>query len=334
MEVALEKRIYNKNSQAINARPFLKWAGGKNQILSELELRLPLHIKRSGIIDRYVEPFIGGGAFFFLLKRDYNIKRSFLVDVNRELIIAYKVIKKDPLKLIGKLKSLEELFLKLSREERKELFYGIRELYNQQMVGFDYENYNNSWVERSSFLIFLNKTCFNGLFRQNSKGEFNVPYGDYVNPNICNKVNIQKVSKALRATEIIQADFKISSKFIKENTFVYLDPPYRPLNKTSSFTSYAKEDFSDKDQIRLANFYRRMSNKGAYLMLSNSDPKNQNPEDNFFDDLYKDFNIDRVLANRMINCNGHKRGKIKEIIVTNYYSENGSANNANKREFS
>jgi DNA adenine methylase len=320
MEVVLEKQIYDKNSQVINAKPFLKWAGGKTQILSELELRLPLHIKRSGIIDRYVEPFIGGGAFFFLLKRDYKIRKSFLVDINRELIIVYKVVQKTPLKLIEKLKNLEELFIKQSREDRKELFYEIRYLFNQQITDFDYKKYNNDWVERASSLIFLNRTCFNGLFRQNSKGEFNVPYGDYANPNICDEVNIHEVSRALKGTEIKQADFEVSGEFIEKNTFVYLDPPYRPLDKTSSFTSYAKENFDDKDQIRLADFYRRMNDKGAYLILSNSDPKNQNNEDEFFDELYKDFCIDRVLASRMINCNGKKRGKINEIIVTNYGS--------------
>lgn len=319
MEVALEKQIYSKKSQAINAKPFLKWAGGKTQILSELELRIPVHIKKTGIIDKYVEPFIGGGAFFFLLKRDYQIKKSYLVDVNKELVIGYKVIQKYPLKLIEKLRILEGKFLILPSEKRKNLFYEIRTLYNNQILGFDYENYNNDWSERGAFLIFLNKTCFNGLFRQNSKGEFNVPYGNYENPNICDEVNIIEVSKALKKTEIIQADFEISGKFIKENTFVYLDPPYRPLNKTSSFTCYAKENFDDNDQKRLADFIKFIGNKGAYLMLSNSDPKNHNTEDNFFDTLYSDFNIDRVLANRMINCNGNKRGKIKEIIVTNYF---------------
>jgi DNA adenine methylase len=318
MEVALEKQNFKKNSQVINAKPFLKWAGGKTQILSELELRLPLHIKKTGIIDRYVEPFIGGGAFFFLLKRDYQIKKAYLVDVNKELVIGYKVIQKTPLKLIEKLKNLEESFIKLASNDRKELFYEIRYLYNQQITDFDYKKYNNDWVERASSLIFLNRTCFNGLFRQNSKGEFNVPYGDYANPNICDEVNIHEVSRALKGTEIIQADFEVSEEFIEENTFVYLDPPYRPLDKTSSFTSYAKEDFNDNDQRRLAIFYKQMSNKGAYLILSNSDPKNQNPDDEFFDDLYKDFSIDRILANRMINSNGKKRGKIKEILVTNY----------------
>ncbi|HGE71021.1 TPA: Dam family site-specific DNA-(adenine-N6)-methyltransferase [Candidatus Poribacteria bacterium] len=302
----------------MNAKPFLKWAGGKNQILYELESRIPLEIRKSGIIDRYVEPFVGGGAFFFLIKNKYEIKQTFLIDINKELILAYKTIKKNPLELIQKLKNLEESFFKLSNKAKKGLFYEIRRLYNNHIKIFDYDNFNDDWIERSAFLIFLNKTCFNGLFRQNRKGEFNVPYGDYKNPKICDAENIIEVSNALKYSEIINGDFEISEKFIEKGTFVYFDPPYRPLNKTSAFTRYSKEDFNDEDQKRLAIFYRQMSDRGAYLMLSNSDPKNQNPDDNFFDELYKDFNIDRVLANRMINCNGDKRGKIKEIVITNY----------------
>ncbi|MGB9595136.1 MAG: DNA adenine methylase [Candidatus Poribacteria bacterium] len=302
----------------MNAKPFLKWAGGKNQILSELESRIPSEIKNSGIIDIYVEPFVGGGAFFFLLKNKYEIKQTFLIDINRELVLAYKTIQKNPLKLIQKLKDLEEKFIKLSGKAKKELFYEIRGLYNDQMKNFDYNNFSKDWVERSAFMIFLNKTCFNGLFRQNSKREFNVSYGDYKNPKICNIENIIQVSKALERSEIINGDFEVSEKFIKEKTFVYFDPPYRPLSKTSAFTRYSKEDFNDEDQIRLAKFYKEMNDRGAYLMLSNSDPKNEDPEDNFFDDLYKNFGIERILANRAINRNGNKRGKIREIIITNY----------------
>lgn len=186
------------------------------------------------------------------------------------------------------------------------------------MKNFDYDNFNKDWVDRSAFIIFLNKTCFNGLFRQNSKGEFNVPYGDYKNPKICDAENIIEVGKALQGSEIINGDFEVSDEFIKEKTFVYFDPPYRPLSKTSAFTRYSKEDFSDEDQVRLAKFYRKMNDRGAYLLLSNSDPKNEDRDDNFFDDLYKGFDIDRIFANRAINRNGHKRGKIKEIIITNY----------------
>lgn len=302
----------------MNAKPFLKWTGGKKQILPELESRIPMEIRNTGIINRYVEPFVGGGAFFFLLKNKYQVRQTFLIDINRELVLAYKTIQKNPLDLIRKLKDLEENFFKLSAKDRKGLFYEIRGLYNDQMKNFDYKNFNEDWVERSAFMIFLNKTCFNGLFRQNSKGEFNVPYGDYKNSKICDAENIIEVSKALYGSEIINGDFEISEKFIKEKTFVYFDPPYRPLSITSAFTRYSKENFNDEDQIRLAKFYKEMNDRGAYLMLSNSDPKNEDPEDNFFDDLYKSFNIERILANRVINRNGDKRGKIKEIIIINY----------------
>ncbi len=302
----------------MNAKPFLKWAGGKSQILIELESRIPKVIRNSGIIDKYVEPFIGGGAFFFWLKNKYEIKQTFLIDINKELILAYKTIQKNPMKLIQELKHLEEMFLKSSNKARKGLFYEIRMLYNDQMNRFDYNTFSDDWAIRSAFFIFLNKTCFNGLFRQNSRGEFNVPYGNYENPKICDEENIIEVSKALNGSEIINGDFEESDKFIGEKTFVYFDPPYRPLSKTSAFTRYSKDDFSDEDQIRLAKFYRRMNDNGAYLLLSNSDPKNTNPEDNFFDKLYKGFKIDRISANRVINRDRNKRGKIREIIITNY----------------
>ena len=164
----------------------------------------------------------------------------------------------------------------------------------------------------------MNKTCFNGLFRQNKKGEFNVPFGKYKNPNICNADRILEANKALQNTIIYCADFSISEKFVKEKTLVYLDPPYRPITKTSSFTSYSKEDFNDEDQRRLSDYFNILDKRGAYLILSNSDPKNKNLDDNFFDDLYEDYNIERILAARAINCVGTKRGKINELIITNY----------------
>ena len=186
------------------------------------------------------------------------------------------------------------------------------------MNDFDYDNYSNEWIERTSHLIFLNKTCFNGLFRQNMKGEFNVPFGRYKNPKICNEKNIIEVNKALGNTEIFCGDFSEASEYIKKESFVYLDPPYRPLNKTSNFTTYSKDGFIDEDQTKLAEFFEDMNKRGAYLMLSNSDPKNENPHDEFFDALYKDYNIERVTAKRHINCNASKRGEINELIITNY----------------
>ena len=167
-------------------------------------------------------------------------------------------------------------------------------------------------------MIFLNKTCYNGLFRLNSKGEFNVPFGRYKNPNICDESNLQAVHQALEKTEILCADFTHAQHFIKKDTLVYMDPPYRPLNNTSHFTSYSGERFSDQDQEKLAKFYQEMDLKGAYLVLSNSDPKNHDLEDNFFDELYSKYEIDRVPAKRNINSNTSSRGEINELIIRNF----------------
>ncbi|MBD3276608.1 MAG: Dam family site-specific DNA-(adenine-N6)-methyltransferase, partial [Candidatus Marinimicrobia bacterium] len=234
--------------------------------------------------------------------------------------VGYKVIKNDPGLLIEQLSSLEEKFLEKDQPERSDYFYSTRDKYNAQMLEFDYSSYSNEWIKRAVYLIFLNKTCYNGLFRQNKKGEFNVPYGKYVNPTICDAENICAVSAALENTNIYCADFTASEKVIDENSFVYFDPPYRPLNKTSSFTGYYKEDFEDKDQRKLGLFFHNMDKRGAKLLLSNSDPKNEDPADDFFDDLYSSpkFSIERVQAKRYINCDATKRGEINELIIYNY----------------
>lgn len=300
------------------AKPFLKWAGGKSQLLKEFSKKLPEKILKSKKIDSYIEPFLGGGAMFFFLRKNYNIKKSVLFDVNKELIIGYKVIQNDYKELINALYELEEDYLARSTDDRKQVYYDLRAAYNDQMSDFNYSYYNEEWIKRAVYLIFLNKTGFNGLFRQNKKGEFNVPVGSYKNPKICDEKNIIEVNKALKDTLIICDDFSNANKFVNEGSFVYFDPPYRPLNKTSSFTSYAKDGFTDDDQKRLAELFRDMDKKGAFLMLSNSDPKNNDPNDEFFDELYDGFNIERVPAKRFINCDASKRGEINEIIVRNY----------------
>lgn len=241
-----------------------------------------------------------------------------LIDINKELIIGYKVIKEDYKRLIRELHELEGDYLSKSENNRKEHYYKIRSAYNHQITDFDYTNYNREWIERAVYLIFLNKTGFNGLFRQNKKGEFNVPMGRYKNPRICDEKNIIGVNKALKNTRIISSDFTGAAEYINKDSFVYLDPPYRPLNKTSNFTSYAKTGFTDDDQNRLAEFYKEMHKKGAFLMLSNSDPKNNDTHDEFFDELYYDFNILRTPARRFINCDATKRGELNEIIIRNY----------------
>jgi len=304
--------------QTIAAKPFLKWAGGKTQLVPKLSTKLPKEIIDTGVIDSYIEPFVGGGAFFFYLKSRFQINNSFLLDINRELLIGYQAIQNNPKELIDELRNLESEYIGKNEEERKNYYYKIRDKYNIQISSFDFSNYNSAWIERASHMIFLNRTCFNGLFRLNKNGEFNVPHGRYKNPRICDKENIKRVNLALKNTEIICGDFSKSSKYVKNNSLVYFDPPYRPLTKTSSFTSYSKEEFTDNDQIRLAEFYIELDRKGAYLILSNSDPKNEDPKDDFFDELYKNFIIERVGAKRIINCDPKKRGEIKELIIRNY----------------
>lgn len=300
------------------AKPFLKWAGGKTQLLNEFEKRITPSIKDKMVIKRYIEPFVGGGALFFYLKRKYNIEKSYLFDINKELILAYKTIQTDHKAIIDKLSEIEGKHLQKSENKRKEHYYQIRDRYNSQMKNFNYNDFGENWIERTSYLIFLNKTCFNGLFRQNQKGEFNVPFGRYKNPRIYDENNIIAVNSALENTEIFCGDFTKSCKFIEEKSLVYLDPPYRPINKTSNFTNYSKNGFGDEDQKRLAVFFEKMSRKGAYLILSNSDPKNDDPRDDFFDELYKNYNISRIPAKRFINCNASKRGEINELIITNF----------------
>ncbi len=300
----------------MTTKPFLKWAGGKKQLLSVLNHKLPLIENRT--IDSYVEPFVGGGAMFFNLINTFKIKESVLSDVNRELIMAYQVIQNDHKELISLLSSIEENHLNKDEDGRRENYYRMRNFYNEKFDDMDFENYNSRWIERTAYLIFMNKTCFNGLYRQNKLGEFNVPFGRYNKPKICDSENIKLVNNALKNTKIFCHDFTHSEIYVHKNTFVYLDPPYRPINKTSNFTSYSKDGFNDFDQIKLASFFKKLNDKGAYLMLSNSDPKNHDSEDEFFDELYGGFRIDRVHAKRNINSNASGRGLIKELIITNY----------------
>jgi DNA adenine methylase len=205
-----------------------------------------------------------------------------------------------------------------NEEDREHLFYSVRDLFNQKKPEIDFGKYDPGWVTRAAYTIFLNRTCYNGLFRMNRKGEFNVPFGKYKNPQILNKHNLRDVAALLKATTIIPGDFTKCKMFVDNKTFVYLDPPYRPLNDTSSFTAYSKDGFSDNDQERLAVLFKDLDKKGVKIMLSNSDPGNENPDDSFFEELYSDYTIERVPARRIINCNGSHRGEINELIITNY----------------
>jgi DNA adenine methylase len=304
----------------IKAKPFLKWAGGKTQLLDEIMSRLPIEMKE-GKITRYIEPFIGSGAVMFELVQTYHIEDVWIWDINPELITVYQVIQKDVEALIERLTQLEKQFLPLEKEKRKEMYYSIRDQFNEQLSDFDFNTYGEHKIERASQFIFLNKTCFNGLFRVNKKGEFNVPMGDYKNPTICDADNLRAASAVLQHVNIYQGDYKQSREFISDKTFVYFDPPYRPLSTSSSFTAYSKFDFTDENQKELAQYYRELDKQGAFLMLSNSDPKNTDPNDEFFDELYAGFHIERVTARRNINSKGNSRGAINEILVTNYFAQ-------------
>jgi len=288
------------------AKPFLKWAGGKTQLISEIEKRLPIEIE-NGQIDIYIEPFVGGGAVFFYVAQKYeNISKFYLFDINQDLVECYNAIKNDVESLIKQLRHLERDFLS-EKNNRRKYFFKQRTLFNK----------NHSPAK----LIFLNKTCFNGLYRVNRKGEFNVPFGDYRNPKICDEENLRAASEVLQKAEIICGDFTESREYANSNTFFYLDPPYRPISQTASFTSYTQNSFSEEDQIKLAEFCQELNKKKVKLLLSNSDPQNEDPGDNFFEKHYppkSGFTIETVQASRVINCKGTKRGQINELFIMNY----------------
>ena len=300
-----------------NAEPFLKWAGGKRQLLDQLSTHFPPGLE-SGQITRYAEPFVGGGALLFHLLDRYTFDQVLIADVNRELILAYRTVRRAVDPVIERLSGLESQYLALDTEDRKAFYYEQRDRFNERLPEIDFTHFQRAWIERTATLIFLNRTCFNGLFRVNSKGEFNVPAGRYKNPTICDDENLQRVSKALQNADIRQGDFTICRDFVDAQTFVYFDPPYRPISETSSFTSYAKGDFDDADQLRLADFFQELDRIGARLMLSNSDPKNVDPEDDFFEEAFAGYHIERVTANRMINSKAGGRGAITELLITNY----------------
>lgn len=299
------------------ARPFLKWAGGKAQLLDVFTRRVPQGLNE-GTLPVFVEPFIGGGAVYFKFNSIFRFKECHIFDINEELVLAYSVVKNDVRGLIDYLGDVSDDFLSRNDSGRKDYYYTMRDAFNRAKGAINFTQYGEEWIERAGQLIFLNRTCFNGLYRVNSRDEFNVPFGRYRNPRILHEGVLRADSVALRNTTVHLGDFTLAEPYISKDTFVYFDPPYRPLNQTSSFTQYSKDRFTDEEQERLAAFYAQCDARGASLMLSNSDPKNIDPGDEFFDDLYAGYHIDRVPARRTINCDGTKRGKIHEIIVTNY----------------
>ncbi|MGG7035937.1 MAG: DNA adenine methylase [Flavobacterium sp.] len=290
-------------------KPFLKWAGGKTQLINDIEKALPKDLYKDKFT--YVEPFVGSGAVLFWVLNNFpNLQKAVINDINEDLINTYRTIASRPKELISVLQILQNEFHRLEGldEAKKEYYYSKRELYNTR---------KEEQSGQAALFIFLNRTCFNGLYRVNRKNEYNVPMGSYKRPTICDTENILAVSQALQKVEILCGDYEKTLNHVDNNTLFYFDPPYKPLSETSSFNSYAKDEFNDAEQIRLRDFCHKLDTLGHTWILSNSDVKGKDENDNFFDDLYSDFNIQRVDARRSINANPEKRGALKELLITN-----------------
>lgn len=269
--------------------PIVKWVGGKRQLISEISKFIPKKF------NKYYEPFIGGGAVLFHLQP----KEAVINDVNEELINMYKVIKDN----------LEELIYDLKQHKiESDYFYDLRELDRDKNK---YDKLNP--VQRASRIIYLNKTCYNGLFRVNRAGEFNTPWGNYKNPNVVNEITLKAVSNYLNKSNItlLNKDFSKSLKGIKKGSFVYFDPPYDPVSTSASFTGYSKGGFDKEEQIRLKNIVDQLNNMDVKILLSNSNTP-------FIMDLYKDYKIEIVQAKRAINSKADLRGEVEEVLVRNY----------------
>jgi len=268
------------------ARPFLKWAGGKSQLLSELFARVP----RS--FGRYFEPFLGGGALFFALQSNGHTVEAYLSDANAKLIDTYRAVRDEVETVIAELTTFAN---------DREAYYTVRAMRPDELGP----------ALRAARFIYLNKTCYNGLYRENQRGEFNVPFGRYKNPRICDAEKLRAAALTLREVQLECHDFGKMLDMAKAGDFVYLDPPYDPLSATSSFTSYHEDGFGEEEQRRLAATVRELDRHGVYVVLSNSDTQ-------LIRELYKGLIVDDVQAARAINSKAERRGKIGELIVRNY----------------
>ena len=272
------------------AKPFIKWVGGKGQLIDQLDSQLPADFENWDNVT-YIEPFVGGGAMLFYMLQQYpNIRHAVINDVNPDLTTCYHTVRDMPEQLITSLMEIQNAYNALETEEgRKDFFLAVRNRYNEK---------NLDPLENTTKFFFLNRTCFNGLYRVNKKGLFNVPFGKYINPQICDPATIRKDS------ELLQHTFD----YAQGNTLFYFDPPYRPLSDTSSFNDYAKEAFNDDAQIRLKEYCDRINEAGFRFMLSNSDCKGKNEEDNFFDMLYGAYNRTRI----------YEQNGAPNIVIRNY----------------
>lgn len=300
------------------AKPFVKWVGGKTQLIEQLEALLPADFDERENVT-YIEPFVGGGAMlFYMLQAHPNIKSAIINDINSDLITCYRTVKNKPDELVVSLSDIQKEYYSLNSEEaRKDMFLQVRDRYNTKALDD---------IENSTLFFFLNRTCFNGLYRVNKSNKFNVPFGKYTNPTICDASTIYEDSELLQNVQILNGDFEDTFEYITDNTLFYFDPPYRPLSETSSFNDYTKEAFNDDAQRRLKLFCDKVHQRGCSFMLSNSDCLGKNEQDRFFDELYKAYQIDRVWASRNINSIASKRGKLTEILVHNYQQTKGAYN--------
>ena len=295
------------------AKPFLKWAGGKGQLIQTIRDSLPVDFSERRELC-YIEPFAGSGAvLFWMLENFANIRRAIINDINTDLVNAYRVVRNNPKDLVCLLKQVQDEYYMLeSKDERKMFYLEKRKEYNLRA---------SDEVVSTSLLIFLIRTCYNGLYRVNSRNEFNVPFGDYNNPGICDAKTIYSCSKLLQRVTILNDDFSATMKYAGKDAFYYFDPPYKPVSRTSSFTSYSILNFGDDEQERLAGFCKKLHGKKAKWILSNSDPKNTISDSNYFEQLYRGFNIKRVKAKRRINSVSSKRGHINELLISNYETQ-------------
>lgn len=297
----------------MQAKPFLKWAGGKTQLITDIEKALPKKFLSQKFT--YIEPFVGSGAVLFWILNNFpNVEKAVINDVNADLTNTYKVIASKPKELISVLAQFQKEYhaLELLEDKKKEYYYEKRELFNTR---------STNKVTQAALFIFLNRTCFNGLFRVNKSNGFNVPIGSYKKPTICDSDNLYTVSEALQRVEILTGDYQATLEYAEKPALFYFDPPYKPLSKTSSFNTYSKDEFDDNEQIRLRDFCKTLDSLNHKWILSNSDVKGKDMTDTFFDDIYNDFNINRVLATRRINANAEKRGQLTELLITNYLYE-------------
>lgn len=297
------------------ATPFIKWAGGKSKLAPIIENRIEKSIGFENI-EHYIEAFTGGGALFFYLIERHKFETITLIDINIELINTYRAIKKQPYLLMEILDEMQLTYNTLPSEDEKSIYYySIRAQFNE----LEDKNFLNKTIDynRSAQFVFLNKTCFNGLYRENSKGKYNVPFGKRKEVNLYELNNILEINTLLQNVNIVAGDYTLAKDYLSPNTLVYFDPPYRPITGTAAFTAYTKGGFNDDNQRELAKFCRYISDNDSFFALSNSDPYNGNIKDNFFDNLYRGFEIHRIHAARAIAARSSSRKSVTEMLIVN-----------------